>query len=150
MLLTDAQYYGVVNYGRDSFLVAKVIDDEYGRYPGLVGNFIVRPALADMYPDGSGIMYLDQEQSEFGQRIEMYLNRIKERISSFDDILKYCDFVQRGNRFFDLVTDADCIIATSIRHETFETKNEALKNCRQSFSDLLRQYELANGNKFSK
>lgn len=41
--------------------MAKILEDEYGRYPGLVGNFIVRSALADMYPDGSGIMYLDQE-----------------------------------------------------------------------------------------
>lgn len=148
--LMDAQYYGVVNYGKDSFLVAKVLEDEYGRYPELVSNFLVRPALADMFADGSGIMYLDQEQSKIGHEIETYLNRVKEHIDSFDDVLKYCDFVQRGNRFFDLVTDGDRVISTSIKHDVFESKNNALKNCHQTFSDLQRQNELSIGNNFSR
>ena len=84
LLLADAEYYGVVNYGRDSFIVAKVIEDKYGRYPQLLGNFIVRPAIADMYPDGSGILFLDQEQSGIGEQIEKYLYRLNL------EIFKYC------------------------------------------------------------
>lgn len=114
LLLADAEYYGVVNYGRDSFIVAKVIEDKYGRYPQLLGNFIVRPAIADMYSDGSGILFLDQEQSSIGEQIEKYLNIAKSHINSYEDILKSCDFVQRGNRFFDLITDSDRIVATSL------------------------------------
>ena len=32
-------------------------------------------AIADMYPDGSGILFLDQEQSSIGEQIEKYLNK---------------------------------------------------------------------------
>lgn len=145
LLLADAEYYGVVNYGRDSFIVAKVIEDKYGRYPQLLGNFIVRPAIADMYPDGSGILFLDQEQSSIGEQIEKYLNIAKSHINSYEDILKSCDFVQRGNRFFDLITDSDRIVATSIRHDVFEEKNNALKNCHATFSNsLISQNNLVN------
>ena len=145
LLLADAEYYGVVNCGRDSFIVAKVIEDKYGRYPQLLGNFIVRPAIADMYPDGSGYLFLDQEQSAIGQQIEKYLNAVKSHINSYEDILKSCDFVQRGNRFFDLITDSDKVVATSIRHEVFEEKNNALKNCRTTFSNsLISQNNLTN------
>lgn len=145
LLLADAEYYGAVNYENDSFIVAKVIDDKYGRYPQLLGNFIVRPAIADMYPDGSGILYLDQEQSAISQQIEKYLNIAKSHINSYEDILKSCDFVQKGNRFFDLITSSDRIVATSIRHEVFEEKNNALKNCYNTFSNsIISQNALTN------
>lgn len=150
LLLTDAEYYGAINYGKDSFIVAKVVEDEYRRYPQLVGDFIVRPAIADIYPDGSGFLYLDQEQSRIGEEIERYLNNIRDRISDYDDILRYCDFVQRGNRLFNLIDDSGKVTAISIRHDIFEIKNTALKNCHQTFSDLQRQAELTNINGFSK
>lgn len=150
LLLTDDEYYGAINYGRDSFIVAKVVKDEYGRYPELVDNFIVRPAIADIYPDGSGILYLDQEQSRIGEEIERYLNSVKNRISDYNDILRYCDFVQRGNKLFNLIDDGDTIVATSIKHDIFEIKNTALKNCHHTFSNLQRQYELSNSNGFSR
>lgn len=75
-----------------------------------------------MYPDGIGNLFLDQEQSSIGEQIEKYLNIAKPHINSYEDILKSCDFVQRANRFFDLITDSDRVIATSIRHEVFEEK----------------------------
>ena len=150
LLLTDAQYYGVINYGKDSFIVSKVVEDEYGRYPQLVDNFIVRPAIAEIYSDGSGFLYLDQEQSRIGEEIERYLNNIKDKITNYDDIIRYCDFVQRGNKLFNLVTDSDIVTSISIRHDVFESKNTALKNCHQSFSDLQRQTELTSSNRFSK
>lgn len=145
MPLMAAEYYGAINYGKDSFIVAKVLEDKYGRNPQLVDNFIVRPAIADMYADGSGVLFLDQEQSNIGEHIEQYLNTVKGRINSYEDILKYCDFVQRGNKFFDLITDTDDIIATSIRHEVFEERNNALKNCRATFSrTIILQNTLTN------
>ena len=43
-----------------------------------------------MYPDGSGILFLDQEQSSIGEQIEKYLNIAKSHINSYEDILKSC------------------------------------------------------------
>ena len=74
MLLTEADLYGFVKVGNNSYVVAKVTKDEYNRYQELLDKFLVRPALADLYPDGSGIIFLDQEQSLEAYQLEEYLN----------------------------------------------------------------------------
>ena len=50
LLLNEADYYGVVNVNRDSYIVAKVTKDDNNRYPQLLDKFIVRQAIADIYP----------------------------------------------------------------------------------------------------
>ena len=92
LLLTDAEYYGSMQYGDKSLIVAKVIEDEYGRFPELVDNFIVREALVDLYKDGSGILFLNQEETVICKKLEELLNRkqIKEKIT---DIIALNRFV---------------------------------------------------------
>ena len=41
LLLTEADYYGAIKYEDNSYIVAKVKEDQYGRYPHLVEKFIV-------------------------------------------------------------------------------------------------------------
>ena len=143
VLLTDAAYYGAIEFNGDQFIVAKVEKDEYGRFPELVDNFIVRNAIADMYPDGSGTLLLDQEQSLEAQQIERFLNQptIKGQIKSVNDIFAVCNGVQRGNRYFTLLESDPKLIATSITHEAFETKNSAIKRCHKTFSEMQRTLE---------
>lgn len=138
MLLTDADYYGAIELHGNSYIVAKVVEDKYDRFPELVNNFIVRGAVADMYADGSGTLFLDQEQSFEAQQIENYLNQdlVKNKINDFSDIVGYVKGLQPANKFFTLLSMNDKVIATSITHEAFEIKNEAIKNCRQTFSEM--------------
>ena len=146
LLLTEADYYGAIKYEDNSYIVAKVVKDEYGHYPDLVDKFIVRPAIADMYVDGSGIIFLDQEQSLEGQQIENYLNDVlvKDKISNVNDIVSLCNGIHIADRSFTFLTLNDTVITTSILHEVFESRNTALKNCRQSFSELQSYYQLNN------
>lgn len=138
LLLTEADYYGAFKYDSNSYIVAKVTKDEYGRFTHLVDKFIVRPAIADMYVDGSGIIFLDQEESIISQQIEQYLNSagIKEKITSINDVLNNCNGLNRSDMSFKFLTLGDVIFTTSITHEAFARKNEAIKNCRGSFSQL--------------
>ena len=138
LFLTDAEYYGAIKYEDNSYIVAKVTKDEYGRFPHLLGNFIVRPAIADMYVDGSGTIFLDQEESMISQQLEARLNnpQIKDRISNIIDVKNYCNGVYMADRSFKYLTLDDSFSACSIRHEAFERKNEALKSCSGSFSQL--------------
>lgn len=148
LLLTDAEYYGAIKYEGDSYIIAKVTKDEYNRFPHLLENFIVRPAIADLYVDGSGTIFLDQKESLISQKLEIYLNtpQIKERISNIDDILKICNGVHKADKAFTFLTSEDNFITTSITHETFERKNEALKNCKGSFSEMQEQILSMNDN----
>lgn len=139
-----AECYGFVEDNFNSYIVAKTYDDDESLSPELLGKFIVRPAIADMYKDGSGMIYLDQEESLVSQRLETYLNhsKIRDKIKSIDDVSFWCDGIcKTSNKVFKFLTmDSDTIMTTSIIHEAFERKKKALEECRGSFSDL--QYEL--------
>lgn len=143
LLLTEADYYGAIEYEGNFYIVAKVVEDKYDKYPNLLGKFIVRDALADMYPDGSGILFLNQDQSLFARKLESFLNHeyVKGRINNLDDILKNCNGIHKANNMFILLEMGETILSTSILSEAFEEKNEALKNCHKSFSELQRSLE---------
>ena len=138
LLLTDADYYGTINFEEDNYVVFKVTRDEYGRYPTLLGKFVLRKAIADVYPDGSGALILDTEEGNIEKQIAGYLNMetIRDKIASIDDVFKYLNGIGRGNKLFTLLETEQKIIATSVDHDLFEQKNEALKKCHETFSDL--------------
>lgn len=140
LLLTEAIYYGAIGHNKDNFIVFKVENDEYGHYPNLVGKFVVIDALVDVYADGSCTLFLNQEQSITARRAEMFLNdeRVRDKITSIDDVIRVCDGMHQANNFFKLVELSPKILATSIRTDVFADKVEALKNCTQNFSDAMR------------
>jgi len=141
LLLTDAEYYGAIKYEDNSYIVAKVTKDEYGRFPHLVNKFIVRPAIADLYVDGSGVIFLDQEESLVSQQLETHLNipQISERISDINSIINNCAGVHTADMSFKFLTLGDNFLTTSITHDAFERKNTALKSCKGSFSQIQEQ-----------
>lgn len=153
--LYDAEYYGTIQYEDDNYLVAKVSNDE-GNDPNFYDKFIVRPAIADVYMDGSGRILLDQEQSMIGQQIENFLNNpdIKDKVHNVNDITYFCDGTHIVNDIsFTLLTMPDSLIATSIRHDVFETKNnnlKALHNYHKPLSELAAELSLTDTNNFSK
>lgn len=62
--MTEADYYGSVEFEGNYYIVAKVVKDDYNRYPQLLDNFIVRQALCDLYADGSANLMLNQEETQ--------------------------------------------------------------------------------------
>ena len=146
LLLTDAVYYGAISFNGNNFIVAKVDNDEYNRFPSLLDKFIVRDAVVDVYADGSNTLFLNQEVSWDAESIQMYINndKIRERINSIDDIIMFCDGVHLANKFFKLVELDNSIIATSITNDAFTAKNEAIKNCRYTLSDMQRMMDSNN------
>ena len=103
-----------------------------------------------MYADGSGVIFLDQEESLITKQIEERLNspQVKDRINNINDILNHCNGINMADRSFRFLAMDDKIITTSIIHEAFERKNEAIKNCHQSFSQM--QEQLLSTNNYKK
>lgn len=146
LLLADAVYYGAISFNGNNFIVAKVDKDEYNRYPSLLDKFIVRDAIVDVYANGSNTLFLNQEVSWDAESIQMYINneKIRERINSIDDVIRFCDGVHQASRLFKLVELDNSIMATSITNEAFTAKNEAIKNCRHTMSDMQRMLDSNN------
>lgn len=144
--LISAEYCGAISYEGDdgktsTCIVAKVTEDEFGRYPELLDNFIVMDAIYDLYADGSGTLYLDQEQSEMAKRIQKHINdeNIKPRISDASDILRltggiYC--APNSFRLLDTYPEGVSIPATTIRSDVFAAKRMAINSCKKPFSVL--------------
>lgn len=145
LMLTEADYLGAVRMDGDQFVVVKVTEDEYNRYPELLGKFLVIPAIADLYPDGSGNIFLSQEGNEISEHLEMFLNRsaYKDSFTSVDDFVGAISGLYRADRSFSILTDSNYygnnITATAILPEAFERKKNALDHCQGSFSSLSQQ-----------
>lgn len=143
LLLIEADYYGAIQYEGNSYIVAKVTEDKYGRFPDMVDKFIVRNAVVDIYADGSSTLFLNQEESLESKQFERYLNmeQLKDKVNNVSDVLNFINGVYAPNKSFRLLEMDDKIIATSITNEAFEVKNEAIKNCRQTISEMQRHIQ---------
>ncbi len=145
--LLSAEYYGAIGLEGKSYIVAKVVEDEYKRYPELLNNFIVREALVDLYRDGSGVLFLDQQKSSVCERIERFLNspKIKERIINHESLINTCKEIGAHSpsaSFYSIEPKYDtALVSTSITHEAFTEKKELLNNCRESITSMQRKIE---------
>lgn len=132
LLLLDADYYGEISYLDEDYIVAKVVEDEYDRFPELLNNFIVRPAVMRRYKDGSGILLLNQEENNQSKDLEALLNSegVKEGITSIEDV-KQLSFDINDASFdtSDLIYNNE-LISTSIIPEAFNREVEHNKGNR--------------------
>ncbi len=129
VLLTYADYYGIINYSGSDYLVAKAIEDESNNCPELVGNFIVRPATLHQYNDGSEELVLNQEENNESKMLEKRLNNpvTKEMITSKEDILGIDSSIEEGSFGAEYLALGNEISATSITDEAFKREVEEIK-----------------------
>lgn len=138
LMLTNADYYGSIEFEGNYYIVAKVIEDKYNKYPQLLNQFIVRQALCDLYADGSAIIMLNQDETIVTKKLESYLNnqQIKDRITTIDDVIKLSNGVHKSSNAFILgeLAPLGTVLSTSITPEAFERKNSAINSCHHSIS----------------
>ena len=147
LLLTEADYYGSVGFEGNNYIVAKVVKDDYNRYPQLLDKFIVRQALCDLYADGSANLMLNQEETQITRMLEEHLNlpQIKDRITSIDDVKNLTNNLHNSSRAFILgeLGLNGRISSVSITPEAFEIKNNAINSCRKTISDMQQELTLS-------
>lgn len=141
LLLTEADYYGTLEYDGNDYIVAKVVDDPYNSYPQILNKFIVRQALCDLYPNGAAQLLLNQEETDVTRIIENHLNdpRIKDKITSISNAIDCTTGAYKCPNVFVLVELDKTVSALSILPEEFERKNSAIKSCIVPISDLIQQ-----------
>lgn len=129
VLLTYADYYGIINYSESDYLVAKAIEDESNNCPELGGKFIVRPATLHQYKDGSEELVLNQEEDNQSKMLEERLNNpvTKEIITSKNDIIGIDPSIEEGSFSADYLALGNEISATSISDKAFKREVEEMK-----------------------
>lgn len=146
LFLTEADYYGSIEFEGNYYIVAKVIEDQYNRYPQLLNQFIVRQALCDLYADGSAVIMLNQDENAVTRRLENYLNspQLNKKINTIEDIINLSSSIHKSSNAFILgeLSWSGKILSTSIIPEAFERKNSAINSCHHSISYM--QTELEN------
>lgn len=138
--LYEADFYGFIEDKlSNNYVVAKVTEDkEYQE----ISKFIVRPALADIYYDLSGTIFLNMEHTNLSENIEKMVNNLGDDVSLLSDIVdKLSEYIRLSNdKPLKVLSENEIIITTSILPNVFENKNVCLKSCHLSFSEMASQY----------
>ena len=145
VMLLDAEYIGSVSIEGNNYIIVKTVEQSRNYQENM---FLVRNALVDLYPSGSGILYLSQNENEITNGLENLLNNpnVKDKISTVEDVLRVCSAANYSLPSFRIIESSPNIIATSILPEVFEEKNNAINNCHKTFT----QMQNGNTNSFTR
>ncbi len=127
-------YLGVVNVNSANYIVTRVTQafKDMG-----VGRIVVHEALADIYPDASGILFISQDKSQICFQLEQLFNmkESQQLIEKGVPLREICDG-KMAPFSFECVTRGETITATAIRPDVFLSKKQAINNCHSSFSRM--------------
>lgn len=128
--------------GRDGNYMAVKVNLAFGNKESDLGRVEVREALADIYPDASGILFVNQDKSRECQQLEDLLNSPKAQslIERGISIQEICS----GSMVpfsFECVSRGETVSATAIKPEVFEQKKQLIDRCHKSFSDMQAEKE---------
>lgn len=107
-----------------------------------LGEIGVREALVDLYHDGSGILWLNQEQSSECRQLEHLLSmESSKKILDNDIPVHEICMGSCTSKAFECVLDQQDVAATAIRPEVFNHKKQLISRCHQSFANLQEKLE---------
>ena len=134
------EFLGFIGYNGENYLVSKVIETYDSE--DQIGKIDVRRALADIYPDGYGKLYLDSAHTLGCRTFERILNseRTKDKLDRGISL----DKIVPDNSFpfaFNCVTQLDYFNAIGISHEAFERKKALINGNYKTFSQLQEEIE---------
>ena len=135
VMLLDAEYIGSISIEGNNYIITKTINQTRNYQENM---FLVRNALVDLFPSGSGILYLSQNENEITNGLENLLNNpnVKDKIITVEDVLRVCSSANYSMPSFRIIESSPKIIATSILPEVFEEKNNAINNCHKTFTQI--------------
>ena len=149
---TEGEFIEVINLMDqmdNNYLVTRITNTFKGSEHE-IGKIDVRRVLADLFPDGSAILYVDQTHSYDCERIEQILNTSRAK-GLIEDNVKARELCtgKRPAFSFECATNKEKIVVTAIPHEVFENKKQLISRCRSSFSDMQRKLEEQYVNEYS-
>lgn len=138
----SGEFLGVFQRDGMNYLVARTTMAFKGEG---IGQIVVRRALADLYHDGYGNLFIDQLCSEDCKKFETLLNSnyAQNQLNKGTELRDICGGCL-PSKSFECVTKKSeyvSIIAVAIRHEVFEEKRSLLGRSRLPMSEMQRKIE---------
>ena len=138
----EAEYIGTISINGDNFIVGKVTEC-FDKSEDKEGKIIVRECIPNVYSDGSGFIFLNQQVSEKCVDLESFLNtpNIINKLENGVDINSLINSSLLPLSIRNFINNTDLLLVTAIKHEVFEYKKDLLKYNQSSFCDLLEEME---------
>lgn len=141
----EAEYIGTISINGDNFIVGKVTEC-FDKKEDKDGKIIVRECIPNVYSDGSGCIFLNQQVSEKCIDLERFLNtqNIINELEKGIDINSLINSSLLPLSIHNFINNTDLLLVTAIKNEVFNHKKELLKYNQSSFCDLLEEIENLN------
>ena len=137
----EGELIGFFNYDESNYAVSRVTgafsNSKYDE-----GEVMVNRVVADLYRDGSGVLYFDQEQDHACRKFEELLNseKVRSLLERGVPVSEICSG-HRVDKCFDLLASGNEISVLGINHEVFDRKKYAIEHCNRSFSVMYEEME---------
>ena len=113
-----AELLGIITIKGEDYLIGRTTD-AFKNDPKYINKIIARKVLAEKFPDGSGILYLNKEEDASTKTIEEVLQTKNIKEDSLRKIV---------NKDYDSVIAGKDIAATAIRSDVFNRKKMLQEN----------------------
>ena len=143
---TYGELIEVINYYSEVYIIYKVIK-AFDNNKDYIGKYEVRRAVADIYANGTGTVYIDSQKDFGALKLESIINSLEfqDKISqgiSFNTLLN----VSHNDSYaFDgalKIKDNETVSVCALSHDAFENKKRLLKMCLSSMADMQEKIEL--------
>ena len=106
----SGEFLGIIKLSGEDYLIGRTTL-AFGNNPEYIGKITARRAAARKYKDGSGIIFLDMDESDKTKAIEEVLEEKHATEGSLKSL---------ANNEFDSLVGGEEVIATSVPHDVFE------------------------------
>ena len=108
----SAEFIGIISVSDDDYLVGRTTE-AFGRNSEDIGKIVARRVMSQRFDDGSGILFIDMEESQITKAIEKVMEEKKVTEESLRNVT---------NKKYDNLIQGEEITATSIRPDVFDRK----------------------------
>lgn len=138
--IISAEFIDVIRLNERFYLISRV-ERAFKNEEHKLGTIDVREVVADLYPDGSGVIFANQEKTYDCLKLENALANAKNLLDKGMSVREICDG-HIPDKCYKYLFETDSkfpILVTGIKPNVFEEKRELISKCRSSFSNIQQQ-----------
>ena len=138
--IISAEFIDVIKLNERFYLISRV-ERAFKNEEHKVGTIDVREVVADLYPDGSGVIFANQEKTYDCLKLENALANSKNLFDRGFSVKQICK-ARIPDICYKYLFETDSefpILVTCIKPNVFEEKRELISKRRSSFSNMQQQ-----------
>ena len=140
--IIDSEFIDFMELNGRFYLISKISSTFRGQ-EDKIGKIDVREVIADLYPDGSGIIFANQEKTDICTSLENSLNNAIGLLEKGFNVKQICTGHNAPDSFSSLLHENSelPLLITGIKSNIFEEKRMLISLCRNSFSSMQKELQ---------